>query len=86
MLPRRGQCFVTLIKHVAAHRLHLGRAKERVSVAAVQEDVADALGIVPDTPVIQLDRILLTLDGYQPTEWRIVHCHLAGAYYLASIA
>jgi GntR family transcriptional regulator len=68
------------------HGILLGRAEERVSVAAAQGDVADALGIVPGTPVIQLDRILLMLDGCQPVEWRIVHCHLAGAYYLASIA
>jgi GntR family transcriptional regulator len=64
----------------------LGRAEERISFAAAEEDVADALGIVAGTPVIQLDRILLMLNRPQPVEWRIVHCHLAGAYYLASIA
>jgi GntR family transcriptional regulator len=68
------------------HGILLGRAEERVSVAAAQQDIADALGVVAGKPVIQLDRILLMLDGDQPVEWRIVHCHLAGVYYLASIA
>jgi GntR family transcriptional regulator len=64
----------------------LGGAEVRISAAAARENVADALGIVAGTPVIQLDRVSLMLNGRRPVEWCIVHCHLTGAYYLASIA
>jgi GntR family transcriptional regulator len=63
----------------------LGGGEMRVSVEAARENVADALGIAPGTPVMQLDRVLLMLNGNRPVEWRIVHCHVAGAYYLAPI-
>jgi GntR family transcriptional regulator len=64
----------------------LGGGEVRISVAPAPESVADALGIGPGTPVLQLDRITQMLNGCRPVEWRIVHCHLAGAYYLTSIA
>jgi GntR family transcriptional regulator len=63
----------------------LGGGEMRISIDAARDNVADALGIAPGTPVMQLDRVLLMLNDNRPVEWRIVHCHVAGAYYLASI-
>jgi GntR family transcriptional regulator len=62
----------------------LGRAEERVSIRPVRAAIADTLRVAPNTPVMLLDRLLLTLDG-QPVEWRVAHCHLVGGFYRAEM-
>jgi DNA-binding GntR family transcriptional regulator len=62
----------------------LGKAEERITIAAAPPGIADTLRVAPDTSVMRLDRLLLTLDG-QPVEWRVAYCHLVSGYYLAEI-
>jgi len=63
----------------------LGKAEERISIASAPASAAEALRIAADTPVMLLDRLLLSVDR-QPVEWRIAHCNLAGGYfYLAEM-
>ena len=62
----------------------LGRAEERISIGTVPATIATRLCVAPNTPVLRLDRLLLTLDG-RPLEWRIAHCHLPGGFYLAEM-
>jgi len=62
----------------------LGKAEERITIAAAPSAIADTLRVAPDTSVMRLDRLLLTLDG-QPVEWRVAHLHLAGGFYRAEI-
>jgi GntR family transcriptional regulator len=66
------------------HGILLGKAEERISVRSAPASIAATLHIAPDTPVMLLDRLLLTVDG-QPIEWRVAHCHLAGGFYLAEL-
>ena len=66
------------------YRILLGKAEERLSIGVAPPAIADTLCVAPDTPVMLLDRLVLTLDG-QPVEWRIAHCHLAGGFYRAEI-
>jgi len=62
----------------------LGKAEERITIAAAPRAIADILRVVPDTQVMLLNRLLLTLDG-QPVELRIAHLHLADGFYRAEI-
>jgi GntR family transcriptional regulator len=62
----------------------LGRAEERISIAAAPLEVAQALSVARDAPVAVLDRVVRTIDG-RPVEWRIAWCDLARNYYLAQM-
>ncbi len=63
----------------------LGKVEERISMGIPQAAIANALLVAPGTPVMVLDRIVLTLDCPRPVEWRLVHCRLVNAYYLAEM-
>ena len=67
------------------HGMLLGKAEERISVDTASPAVAEALRVAPDTPVMVLDRLTLTLDG-RPVEWRIGRCHLPGQHYFAEMS
>ena len=62
----------------------LGKAEERISIGPAPATIAETLRVAPDTAVMRLDRLLLTLDRH-PVEWRVAHCHLAGGFYLAEM-
>jgi GntR family transcriptional regulator len=62
----------------------LGKAEERISIASTSPRVADALRMVPGSPVVVLDRVVRTIDG-RPVEWRMAWCQLAKNYYLAQM-
>jgi GntR family transcriptional regulator len=64
--------------------LLLGKAEERLTLAAAAPEVATALGVAPAEPIMVLDRVMRTLDG-RPIEWRIGHCRLDEDYYLAEM-
>ena len=64
--------------------LMLGKAEERISVDVASPVVAEALRVAPASPIMVLDRVLLTLVG-EPVEWRIGHCHLLENHYLAEM-
>jgi GntR family transcriptional regulator len=58
--------------------VHLGRGWERLTVvAAAGDSVAKQLEIEASTPLLKLDRVVLTIDGL-PVEWRVGLCHLRG--------
>jgi DNA-binding GntR family transcriptional regulator len=63
----------------------LGKAEERISIGSAPAPIAANLGIAPNTLVLLLDRLLLTVDG-QPIEWRVAHFHMAGGFYLAEMS
>lgn len=58
----------------------LGGAKERVRVARASASIAEALAIDVDTPLLELDRVVYSIDG-RPVEWRSAMCHLADSGY-----
>lgn len=62
----------------------LGKAEERVSISRASKEIADALGIAPETPVLVLDRVVQALDG-RAVEWRVAWCHLVDKYYMAEM-
>ena len=62
----------------------LGKADERITIAAAPPAIADSLRVASSTAVMLLDRLLFTLDG-QPVEWRVAHCHLRGGFYRADM-
>jgi GntR family transcriptional regulator len=62
----------------------LGKAEERISLGLPSATVAKKLGVAPDSPIMVLDRVVLTLDN-QPIEWRMAWCDLADRYYMAEM-
>jgi GntR family transcriptional regulator len=58
----------------------LGKATERISIHSVPPEIAQILAIAPNTPVLLLDRLVLTLDG-RPAEWRVAHCQLLEGWF-----
>lgn len=72
---------VVLARH---YGVLLGRAEEKVGVAAAKGDVAKLLGVEENTPVLLLDRVVRTIDG-RPIEWRLASCNLRENYYLAEM-
>jgi GntR family transcriptional regulator len=63
----------------------LGKAEERISLEQASPTVAQSLGIAAGSPVMVLDRLVMSLDG-RPIEWRVGRCHLADRYYVAEMA
>lgn len=59
-------------------------AKASESVAAVAADALEAqlLGIMPDAPLLEIDRVAVTIDG-RPVEWRVSHCNTSDHTYVA---
>jgi len=67
------------------HGILVGKAEERISVHVATPAVAEALRVPPSSPIMVLDRVMLTLDG-RPIEWRVGKCHLTAHHYLAEIS
>lgn len=53
----------------------VGHGSEKVRAIGASGDMAQELGVVEGTPILALDRIVLSADGY-PLEWRLGFCHL----------
>ncbi len=66
------------------HGMLIGKANEKVDISQASSEIAEILGIPIDTPLLRLDRIVLSIDG-RPLEWRIAQCHLQGKYYMAEM-
>ena len=66
------------------YQLLLGKAEEHISIDAASPSVAEALGVPPASPIMVLDRLVLTLVG-QPVEWRIGQCNHLANHYLAEM-
>ncbi len=63
----------------------LGRAEERIGVAAAKGDVATLLNLEEGTPVLTLDCVVHTIEG-RPIEWRLASCNLRENHYLAEMS
>lgn len=63
----------------------LGRAEEKVGVAAAKGEVARLLEVAEGAPLLTLDSIIHAIDG-RPIEWRLASCNLRGNHYLAKMA
>jgi GntR family transcriptional regulator len=62
----------------------LGKAEERISVRQASSEVAEVLLVAPLSPLIVLDRVLISLEG-QFVEWRVGQCNLSANFYLAQV-
>jgi GntR family transcriptional regulator len=60
----------------------IGRAEERISIAAASSQVANALSVPLGSTVVALDRVVRAIGG-RPVEWRMAWCELGENYYLA---
>jgi GntR family transcriptional regulator len=71
---------------VIAHRygVLLGRAEEKVGVAAGKGPIAKLLKVEVGTPLLTLDSVVFAIDGF-PVEWRLAHCHLRDNHYRADM-
>lgn len=59
----------------------LGGAQERITVTRASQSIAEALSVDVDTPLLELDRIVFSIDG-RPVEWRSAVCNLSdGDFY-----
>jgi GntR family transcriptional regulator len=67
------------------HGFLLGKSDERISIGVAAPAIAKLLDVVPELPVMVLDRVVYTRDGL-PAEWRTGYCHLGNEYaYLAEM-
>jgi GntR family transcriptional regulator len=57
------------------------RAEERIQAIAADEDAAGLLGIAPNAPLLEIDRVAYTY-GDQPVEWRVSRCNTQHHCYL----
>ncbi len=55
------------------HGTLLGPAQEHATVVPVFAEAASRLCVAPQTPLLQLDRVIFVASG-QPVEWRIGLC------------
>ena len=62
----------------------LGKATEKLRLAAASPDIATALEVAPESPVLVLDRLVLALDS-RPVEWRIGYCNLGDKQHVADM-
>lgn len=84
LFPGLAECIADPITVLAqAYGLLLGNAQERVSATVPPAEVAQILRTPSDTPVVELDRVVFTMDNRRPVEWRLAYSHLPGSYYLA---
>ena len=67
------------------HGVRLAKAYEEVRLTLAAPDVADLLGIEEGTRLMQLDRVMLSVEQV-PIEWRSISCHMREEYYLAEVA
>ncbi len=56
------------------------RAEEKLRAVSASEHEASLLGVTPAAPLLEIERIALTLSG-MPVELRISRCNTAGHYY-----
>jgi GntR family transcriptional regulator len=72
---------VVLARH---YGVLLGRAEERVGVAAAKGDIAKLLKVEEGAPLLVLDCVVHAIDG-RPIEWRLASCNLRENHYLAEM-
>jgi len=60
----------------------IAKASESVAAVAAGALEAQLLGIMPDAPLLEVDRVAVTIDG-RPVEWRVSHCNTTNYTYVA---
>ncbi|MEE8270943.1 MAG: GntR family transcriptional regulator [Alphaproteobacteria bacterium] len=62
----------------------IGRAVERLRAVAADAEEAAQLDVAPATPLLEIDRIALDIDG-RPVEWRVSRCLTDRHSYLSEL-
>lgn len=60
----------------------VAKAHERVRAVSASAEEARYLGIAPGAPLLEIDRVAVTIDG-RPVEWRVSHCNTEDYVYVA---
>jgi GntR family transcriptional regulator len=63
------------------HGVLVGPASESVEIARASAEVGAVLDVEPGAPLLQLERIIYSLD-YVPLEWRLGYCRLEAVKYV----
>jgi GntR family transcriptional regulator len=72
-LAERNAASLAIPELAHAYGILLGRGEERISIGGASAFAAEVLMIPEASPVLQLDRVLMTRDG-RPAEWRRGEC------------
>jgi GntR family transcriptional regulator len=83
-LARESDVSPSIVVLAQRYGVLLGRAEERLGVAAAKSDVARALNVAEGTPLLTLDCVVYAIDG-RPIEWRVARCHLRDNHYFAEM-
>src|SRR6185312_7681398 len=62
----------------------VARAQEKLRAVAADRIDAKSLGVASGSPLLEIDRIALSLDG-TPVEWRLSRCNSANHHYYSEI-
>jgi GntR family transcriptional regulator len=73
-----------IVPFAQTHGVHLARGIEKVGAAPASLDIAKLMGVQPGKMLLELDRVIYSLDG-QPVEWRVALCALRASHYLAEM-
>jgi len=85
-LAERRELPNTLYTLFAHHyNVTVTKAVERLRAVTATPDAQRHLGLEPGTPLLEVDRVALALDG-NPVEWRISLCHTEETAYGISLA
>ncbi|MBO6782653.1 MAG: GntR family transcriptional regulator [Alphaproteobacteria bacterium] len=60
----------------------VAKAAEEVRAVAAEPLEAQLLGIMPEAPLLEIDRVAVTIDG-RPVEWRVSRCNTTDYAYVA---
>ncbi|MDE0780133.1 MAG: GntR family transcriptional regulator [Alphaproteobacteria bacterium] len=66
----------------AEYGITVAKASEQVSAVAAEALEAQFLGIMPETPLLEIDRVAVTIDS-RPVEWRVSRCSTSHHTYVA---
>lgn len=72
------------IRYQARYGVTVVKTVEHLAAVAAGPEDATALGIAPGTPLLEIDRVALALDG-EPVEWRLSRCLTQQFRYLAEV-
>jgi GntR family transcriptional regulator len=85
-LAERAVCPLAPLELAHAYGILLGKGEERVSIVAASALASEVLSIPEGSPVLFLDRVVMTRDG-RPVEWRRGECVLTSTMrYVAAMS
>ena len=83
-LERQPNPSIMIAAIAQQYGLLLGSAQERISIARADKEIAEAMSVPMDTPLLHLDRLIHLMDG-PPIQWRIAYCNLKDQHYLVEM-